>query len=66
MRDDVSGHGVEQNWGQVTILTVRSELHETREDEDHVPRESAEISVDDDTPPDLMHAHHDESVSFEM
>jgi hypothetical protein len=36
------------------ILTIRCKLHETRNGEHDAPREHPEISVDDDTPPDLI------------
>lgn len=42
------------------MLTIRCNLHETRDGEDDAPRESAEISINDDTPPDLIHPRHDD------
>lgn len=47
------------------ILTIRCKLHETGDSEDDARRESPEISVDNDTPPDLIPSphYHDQCVS---
>lgn len=49
----------------VTFLTIRCKLHETCDGEDDIPRQSTEISIDDDTPPDLIHTRdHGQHVSM--